>query len=72
MHSERQTIGLQDDTELILHSLSFNCQKEWFKTYIIFIQDGKADSARRVDIRMEESLWELALWRLARIILREM
>lgn len=39
--------------------------------YIIFIEDWEANSSRRIDIRMKEALRELALWRFAWVVLRE-
>jgi len=42
------------------------------KAYAILIKDRKADCSRRIDIWVEETLGELALGRLARVILTEM
>ena len=42
------------------------------KAYAVLVKNRKADCSRRIDIGVEEALWELALWRLARVILTEM
>ena len=40
--------------------------------YTVLIKDRKADCSRRIDIWVEKTLRELALGRLARVILAEM
>lgn len=40
-------------------------------TYTVFIEDRETYSSRWVDIRVEETLRELALWGFARVVLTE-
>lgn len=38
---------------------------------LVFVEDGEADSAGRVDVRVEEGRYKLAFGRLGRIVFRE-